>query len=99
MVQFGQRHFLQRQTPKGPYPLSTFEAAGNVGTAISRLHLGATFYLLQFQDGDEPPSYAIESEGHPEGFSLDEYITQRAAAVGVKGVPYGSDFLPTYADE
>lgn len=54
---------------------------------VSRLHLGATFYLLEIYEGNLNPIYALESEGHSEGFSFRGFIKildDRAYQCGLK---------------
>jgi hypothetical protein len=55
--------------------LNCHSASGTTTDQISRLHLGSTFYLLEItQENEKVPSYALESEGHHEGFSFDAFF-------------------------
>ena len=61
---------------------------GNISgtTIVSRLHLGSTLYLLE-ESVSGIVTYALESEGHAEGFSLDALVSKMNAYAQQKGIP------------
>jgi hypothetical protein len=79
-ARFAKRFSIQRPGPVQTgfsIPLSTVNGfpSGTSVDHISRLHLGGTLYLLErIREGEWSPRYELESEGHYEGFSLDEYV-------------------------
>ena len=51
-------------------PSYQYGLSGTEVEMVSRLYLGGTFYLLEIRDCDSNSTYALESEGHGEGFSF-----------------------------
>lgn len=71
------------------FPMSTFSTVNSetVVEHLSRLHLGGTLYLLEItQEGEVSPRYVLESEGHQEGFSLDDYFRYLATLATQHGL-------------
>jgi hypothetical protein len=79
-TRFAKRFSMQRPGPVQTgfsFPLSTVNGFRSSTTVdhVSRLHLEGTLYLLErIREGEWAPRYELESEGHYEGFSLDEYV-------------------------
>lgn len=85
----------QLSNQSGMYPLHPLNGHGSTSwTHSSRIPLGSTFYLLELRNGNSPPTYILESEGHPEGFSLDGYVSQFKAKA--QDWPF-EDCIPIFA--
>jgi hypothetical protein len=77
--------------------MSTFSTMNSetIVEHLSRLHLGGTLYLLEIAQEGVIPRYVLESEGHQEGFSLDNYFRYLASLATQYGL---SDCLFPNAD-
>jgi hypothetical protein len=76
---FGKSFTLQKpmRPPQG-FEMEPYSGNTPRTTIVSRLYLGSTLYLLEeYESGIV--SYALESEGHAEGFSLGGLISNMNA--------------------
>lgn len=84
---YGKSFTFQKPMPPAHGPEILPWAGNSSGTAnVSRLYLGSTLYLLE-EIVSGIVTYALESEGHAEGFSLDAFVSNINAYAQQNRIP------------